>query len=473
MARRLPLLLCLTLLPLAGCVADIADDSWRPRRALGKDYATFRPPVNPAGVESANSSATTQPAGMNEPTGEITLRDALAFAMLGSPELSSVAWDVRIAEAEQLQAGAGPNPELEVEVEEFGGTGEKAGTDSAGARVALSQLIELGHKRRKRIALAAAERKLAGWDYETARMAVLTEVATRFIDVLVLQEKVALARENIALAQQTRAAVARRVDAGKIRPSESTRADVSVAMSDIQSKRTTRLLLAARAALAATWGSATPRFESVAGQLRDTHPVPPMKRLAELLDQGPDLARWDQELVQLRAAADLAKAGSVPDLTVGAGYKYFGASNDQAFVVSLGIPLPLFDRNQGRINKARFALAKAKFDRDAATVKAHTALAHAYQKLATAHGETVALREVVLPGAKTSFDTSLTLFEQGKTTYLSVLDARKTLAEVRGQYLDSLTAYHRSVAEIEGMIGQRLPWVTGGAHDDAKLDDRK
>jgi len=159
----------------------------------------------------------------------------------------------------------------------------------------------------------------------------------------------------------------------------------------------------------------------------------------------------------------MAKADGVPDLTVGAGYKYLGESNDQAFIVSLGIPLPLFDKNEGGIRKARFALVKGQVDRQAATVKAHTALAEAYQQLAATHGEAAALHDVVLPGARKSFDTSLKLFEQGKTTYLTVLDAQKTLTRARQQYLDSLAAYHRGVARIEGMIGQRLPSVDAEA----------
>jgi len=464
MARRcLPLLLCVTLLSLVGCAADIADDRWQPRRPLGKNYATFAPPAKPPRGEPVEAGPASQPAGIDEPAGAITLRQALTLAMLRSPDLASVAWSVRVAEAEQLQAGAGPNPELEAEIEEFGGTGDTAGVDSAEASVKLSQLVELGNKRRKRVALAAAEQKLAGWDYEATRLAVLTEVATRFVDVLAMQEKEALVRENLALATQTRVAVARLVDAGKVRPSESTSADVAVALGDIQLKRATRLLQAARAALSATWGSATPRFESVAGQLREMQPVPPLAKLTGLLDQGAGLARWDHELDRLRAAVELAKARGVPDLTVGAGYKYLGENNDQAFIVSLGIPMPLFDKNQGGIRKARFALVKGQVDRKAATVKAHTALAEAYQQLAATHGEAAALRDVVLPGANKAYDTSLKLFEQGKTTYLTVLDAQKTLTEARERYLDSLAAYHRGVAEIEGMIGQPLPSVDAEA----------
>jgi len=447
--RISPYILVVALAVLSGCGPRAHDDSWAPPRPLRADIPSYRPPPDPPG-DGAKKQA------VRDPDGVLALGKALSAALMGSPKLASFAWSVRIAEAEQLQAGLLPNPELEAEFEEFGGTGEAAGFDSAETGVMLSQLIELGHKRRKRVALAAAERKLAGWDYETARIAVLTEVAARFIDVLAIQEKVVLAKENIALAAQTQAAVAKRVEAGKVPAIESTKADVAVAMSAIQLKRTERRRLAARGALAATWGSAAPRFESVTGQLADVRPVPPLARLTALLDQSPDLARWDQELARRRAAVDLAKANGVPDVTVGAGYKYLGEPNDHAFVVSLGIPLPLFDRNQGEISKARFGVIKAQVGQNAATVQARTALAGAYQQLAAAHEEVTALRDVVLPGAKTAFETSSKLFAQGKTSYLAVLDAQKTLTEVRGQYLDSLAAYHRGVAEIEGMIGQSI-----------------
>ena len=434
---------------LSGCGPLIQDDSWAPPRPLEANTPPYRPAQTPPGNGYQRDT-------VEEPEGVLTLSKALATALMGSPGLASFAWSVRIAEAQQLQKAQRPNPEIEATLEDFGGTGEASGTGSSETTVMLSQLVELGDKRRKRIALAAAERKLAGWDYEAARVSVLTEVAARFIDVLTLQEKVRLAREGLDLARQAQAAVSKRVQAGKGRVVESTRADVAVELSDIELKRTTRMLVAARCALAATWGADTPRFERVSGDLKDVRALPPLAELTKLLAQGPDMARWDQELARHRAAVDLAKAGAVPDLTVGAGYKYLAGSNDQAAVVTLGIPLPVFDKNTGEINKARFAVIKAHHDRDAVAVRANTALTRAYQGLAAAYEEATALRDVVLPGVRASFDTSLKLFQQGTTTYLGVLEAQQTLAEARGQYLDALGAYPRGVAQIEGMIGQRL-----------------
>ena len=451
--RLSPYILSGVLALAVGCGPMAHEDSWPRPRPLRAEMGAYRPPTG------ARDEGTRTPE-FREPAGVVSLTDAAAAALRGSPTLAGFAWSVRMAEAEQLQAGLLPNPELEAEVEEFGGNGEAAGVDSAEVGVMLSVPIELGGKRRKRVALAAAERKLAGWDYETARLGVLTEVAGRFIDVLALQEKVALVSKDVALATRTQAAVAKRVEVGKSPLIEKTQAAVALALSDIALKRTRRELVVARGALAATWGSARPAFDRVSGTLARVRNLPPLDAIGPLLDQHPDLARWDQEIARGQAAVALARAGRMGDLTVGAGMKYLGESNDQALVVSVGIPLPLFDRNQGAISKARFALVKSRFDRAAAFVAARTALTEAYQALAGAREEVITLRDVVLPGATASFDAASALFDEGKGEYLDVLTAQQALMEARGQYIEALAAYHQGVARIEGLIAQRLKSIT-------------
>src|SRR5262249_20755524 len=78
------------------------------------------------------------------PQGELTLRDAIAAALRGSPELDAFASEVRAREALALQAAALPNPELVFELEDFAGSGERQGFDSAQATLSLAQLVELG-----------------------------------------------------------------------------------------------------------------------------------------------------------------------------------------------------------------------------------------------------------------------------------------------------------------------------------------
>src|SRR5262245_60728610 len=114
--------------------------------------------------------------GVEEPRGVIRLQQVLTLTLLRNPELAAFSFDMRAAEARALQAGIWPNPQLGVEVENVAGTGSTTkGVRAAETTLQLSQLIELGGKRAKRMRLAGLERELTSWDYEVKRLDVLTE----------------------------------------------------------------------------------------------------------------------------------------------------------------------------------------------------------------------------------------------------------------------------------------------------------
>ena len=157
-------------------------------RPLGAGLAVGQPPADPA-----------TPAGaLENPTGQVTLRDALSLALRQSPELASFAWEIRARESAALQAGRPPNPVADLLFEDLGAgrAADEGGTVGAQATLQLSQLIELGGKRAARRALAGLDRDLAEWDFETARIDVLTRVTAAFLDVLASQQTVALAERN-------------------------------------------------------------------------------------------------------------------------------------------------------------------------------------------------------------------------------------------------------------------------------------
>src|SRR5262245_55870264 len=78
--------------------------------------------VSWCGPETAAAAEQSVP-DFREPTGTISLRDALAAALLHNPELAAFSSEVRAREARALQAGLLPNPELDTEFEDFAGSG--------------------------------------------------------------------------------------------------------------------------------------------------------------------------------------------------------------------------------------------------------------------------------------------------------------------------------------------------------------
>lgn len=395
-----------------------------------------------------------------ELTGVITLKDAISLALLRNPELGALSLEIRSQEARVLQAGLLPNPEISLEAENFGGSGDFHSFDSIENTVQLSQLIELGGKRSKRKIIAAIERDLAGWDYQSKRADVLTQASKAFVEVLAAQEKLVLSDELVRLAEKVFNTVSARVQAGKVSPVEETRAGITFAISRIALKHAQQKLEASRKQLAATWGGKTPLFEIADGALDVITPIPSIMEIEGLISQNPDVARWITEMEKRHANMALEKAKKIPDPAISIGARQFNESHDNAFIIAASIPLPVFNRNQGGILEARHRLAKTEKERQASKMRVFHALAEAYQSLASAYSEATALKADVLPGAQSAFDASRAGYRQGKFGYLVLLDAQRTMFEIKTRYIEALSLYHKAVADVERLIGTGLGTLT-------------
>lgn len=400
--------------------------------------------------------ATGQSPTSRMPTGVITLREALALALLQNPRLAAFSWETRVREAEALQAGLLPNPEIVVEAENFLGNGQYKGYESAETTVFLGQLVELGRKRSKRRAVAELERELADWDYEVQRLDVLTAVTQAFVAVLEAQERFALTNELRDIAVATLDAVARRVDAGAASSVEQTRADVSASTAAVDQRRAAAQLESSRLRLSALWGEGGAGFSLAEGQLSTVIEPPPIAVVKESLANNPDLARWVTELAYRDAAIALADAGAIPNITAGVGVRRLSATDNTAMVAGITVPLPVFDRNQGTKRAARHDRSKSRSEQRAMRVRVEATLAVAYERLRANYDVVVALRERVIPQAARAYEGVQAGYQRGLFRYVDVLESQRTLFELRDRELVALASYHNARAEVERLIGEPI-----------------
>lgn len=422
-----------------------------PRSRLGQEIAVLELPVG-----APESPAEASP---ENPTGPVTLADALRLALLQSPDLAAFAWERRALEARVLQAARPPNPVLTTLVQDIGGRTRLSGADDpiqSQVGVELSQLVELGGKRAARRRLASLDRELADWDYETARIDVLTEVTRAFLDVLASQEAVTLAADTAKVVDDVLNAVTLRVAAGVASPIEQTRADIAVASVRIESDRAGRTLDAHRTRLAALWGGASAAFQAATGDLTPLVPVPPFAGLQARIAENPDLARWSSEVAQREAALALERSRRVPDLTLTGGYRRYPEVDASAYVVGASIALPLFNRNHGGVQEATARVRRSEEERRASELRVTMRLADAYRALGSAHDEATALSARVAPSARSAFDAVTEGYRLGRFGYLDVLDAQRTLVASGGQYVRALADYHKAVADLERLLGAPL-----------------
>jgi cobalt-zinc-cadmium efflux system outer membrane protein len=447
MVRNVMLLMSVALgLGLAGCASQVV--RLPEPRPLGAGLAAPADVLREPAVAAA--PLTEQPAGL------LTLDQARRLALQANPALRAALLEVRVADARRIQAGQRTNPEVAIEVEEFGGTGPRRELDSAVMTSILSHQVDLAGKRSKSERAAALETALAGWDYESRRLDVLTETTKAFIEVLAGQARLAVSAELVRIARQMDDMASQRVLAGKASPAEEARASAATSMALIEQARAERDLTVARSRMASLWGAEAVAFERADGRLDQLGPVPAQDQLVPLASQNPDVARWAAELECREAALRIEKAARIPDLTVSGGIQRFLETDDQAYLVSMSLPLPLFDRNQGRVLERERDLARAAEERRAAEAGLTVALVEAYNNLATAHNEATMLRDMVLPRVEGAFEAARASYRPGKVGYLDVLDAQRTLFEAKKQWIESLTAYHLAAADLERIVCRPL-----------------
>jgi len=391
-----------------------------------------------------------------EPHGSLSLTEALSLALLHNPTLQDFAWEIRISDVKTLRAGLLPNPELGVEAENFLGSGQKSDFDQTETTVSISQLFELGGKRAKREALAMTERDLALWDYEARRLDIIYQVATRYMAVVANQARLKLAQETTAVAEEIFNTVVARVKAGKVSPLEQSKSRVELAKARLNKARVIRELVSNKQNLAAVWGSTSPLFKQVSGDLFAVQAVPEFSNLLSRLNNNPDLARWSAEIERYRKAIALSKAQKIPNITFMAGGRHFADNDDFAAVAGISAPLFIFDNKQTGVDEAQMVLIQAMQKQQAAKVAIRLSLIDNYQQLQMSLTEITVLRDEVLPSARAAFKAAKVAYRLGEIGSLDLLDAQRTLFRSGSENLEALATFQLNVAKIERLIGGAL-----------------
>lgn len=420
--------------------AAFAEESTLPAQTAQDNAAEA---AEPQGTVAASPASL--PAGGNV----ISLAVALEKALANSPQLKSAGSAMLASKGERRQAGLLPNPEIGIEAENLAGQGPYKGTDSAELTYGVSQLIEIGGKRSARQSVAGKGYEIASFDYKAARLDLIRNVTAAYADAVAAQEEVKLAEDQQKLAGDVLQTVSKRVAAAAEPLIQKSKAEVALATSEIAFNKATRELEIAKKKLASLWGQDGDGFILDASDFFTIQPPVAPADTAKQLAATPDIARLDAELWRAKANLELEQANAIPDPTISVGVRDFRETGDQAFVVGLSLPIPVFNLNQGNIAKARHEVSKSEADKQVSALELSNELIRATQELQTAYDEAGSLKNTILPAAEKAFSLSREGYQAGKFPYLEVLDAQRTLFEARSQYNASLKNYHTHRAEVE------------------------
>lgn len=218
-------------------------------------------------------------------------------------------------------------------------------------------LIQSYGARPARVALADARVEEARHAIDVAAWQLRGEVRTALLDMWAAEQAATLATQRASFSNEYREAVAQRYRAGMVSADALTTATLAQSQAALQvasAQRDTRL---ARARLSAALGLPMTALDGVEPDMAGiAHPQPPgglEPLIHAALTQRPDVLAALSRYAAAEAALRLAVAQQYPSIDIGPGYHY--DQGNHKFILSISLPLPVLNQNQGPIAQARAA----------------------------------------------------------------------------------------------------------------------
>jgi outer membrane protein, heavy metal efflux system len=352
-----------------------------------------------------------------------------------------------------------PNPEVSFEAENILGNGSANGISGAEVTLGLAQTVELGGKRGARVQAANKQIDVAKLEYAVATLDLVQNVTVAWTAAVASGEALRLAQEQKKLSEDVLTSVSRRVAAAAESAIQKSRAEVALAASTVALAKAERNQQAALQALAGLWGDAMPAVQLEAADFFAVQ-KPAFSAGDLTLDNNPDLHLIEAGIGLAQATLAIERANAVPDVTFGAGVRDNRAADEQSFLAGVSIPFPAFNRNQGAILKAGHDVTRAEHEKAATMNALRLDLVQAQNALEIAYAEISSFEKNILPAADKAFAQARKGYRAGKFSYLEVLDAQRTLFDVRAQRVTALREYQIAQAALDRLTGKHINLIT-------------
>lgn len=386
----------------------------------------------------------------------LTLDDAVHRVLQQHPQLQAFSIRFRALDSEREAASLRPAYRLGVEAENIAGSGPYTGTDSAELTVSLSSVLELGGKRDARMDAATSRYALAEAERDARALDLVGEVTRRFVTLLALQEKLAVAEEATALAKRSVELVRQRTRRGAAPEAELLRAQAAQAQAQLAESALRADWQSSGYALASLWRGDTDDAIVLQGDLFNLDAPATFEQLYQRVEQSPAIAVYASE-ERLRAAElSRVQSRSRLDIDWSVGAKRFEDTGESAFTAGMSVPLFAGRRNQGEIGAALAQRDQVQFEREAALLALRAQLFSAWQTYRQSAEAAQRIRQTILPSLERALAQTRDAYERGRYSYADWVSAQRDLLDARHAAIDAASRALASQALIEQLTAEPL-----------------
>ena len=409
------------------------------------------PPVTPPAT--APVPAASAPA-------KISLDEAIRLSLQHNHALQAARTTILQNQAEEVTANLRPNPSLSWDTQFFplfnpSQFNANYLENQAQFDVGISYLIERGKKRQHRLQAAKDQTAMSRSTVSDNERTLIFNTGQQFISVLLAQSTLDLANQDAQSFEQTVNISEARYKTGDMSESDLLKIKLQLLQfqSDVSAAKLAKIQALAGLRQFLGFESVPDQFD-VEGDL-DYQPVhADIEALKGLgMQDRPDLRAAQEGVTAARSQEALERANGKKDLGVSFDYTHTAGINSGAFFFN--IDLPIFDRNQGEIAKARFAITQAEETALETAQQVNTDIVDAYGALHS-NDEIIQLYQSgYIDQAKQSRDITEYAYKRGAASLLDFLDAERTYRASQLAYRQALASYMTALEQMRQAVGTR------------------
>ena len=473
---RLTQLLCLPaiLCALAGCSAHALRLAQATGGGAGPIKACLGAPVELGGIlavahpvavpgdatGSTDSAAPPAPpfAGQAELSADALIEQVLAR----NPSLAQMIAAWQVAQARYPQAISLEDPTLAATVGPGTIRPDDPGVEFA-YRLEIAQKLPFPGKRALRGETALAEASAAARDVDDVRLQLIEAARTAFYDYFLVDRALEVNADSLDLLKKFRDNAEKRYELGLVPQQDKLQAEVELGR---EQERRLALEQMRKVAIA--------RINTLMHLPPDTAlPAPPKSvsppaampeaaALRELaVSRRPDLMALADRIRAEEAQLGLAHKEFYPDFEPFFMYDRFmgnvSENRDLATMIGVRTNVPVYRaRRYGAVSEAEARIAQRRAELARLTDQVNFQVQEAYEKVLQAQQSVALYEKTILPKAMLNIDAAFAEYKAGKLSFLYLIDARRSLVNLRDRYYETLAESFRRRATLDRVIGGPL-----------------
>jgi len=386
----------------------------------------------------------------------LSLEQCIATALERHPLILASSARHQAAVARIRQATAFPVPSIDFNSDLQPRFGDFVNSEEA--YFGVSQLLELPQKRAARRKIAEQESREVETDVELVRLEVVFQVRRAFHELLLAEEKLAYARQDLELADDYLKKAQVKLAAGDVAKVEVLRARVEalsaanavrVAVNDVNLAKARLNYHLARGhsdPIQITGPLQIPFLDLSLGGLQ-----------AEALRLRPELRRLRlsterETLVQARARLE-----KLPDLDLNVSrHRLEGLPSTWSVTVSAPLPFLFQQRQKAEIAESAANARALQRESEQARNTVLVEVEEAHVNAQKARDQILLYQKEILPQAQEVLEMFTFSYQEGEIGGIELIEARRTLNASRRSYADALFEYALAVGTLEKAVGRRF-----------------